>query len=365
MFSLQKYGGITKYFCKLISNLPKGNTYSLSLLYSNNQHLKDSQSFFRKMYLPISSKSTRIGGRLRKATYDLNHCYSKKIIKDNNFDILHPTFFNPYFINLTKKPYVITVHDLIIYKQNELYKYSDLIKNKDLNEELQNMTKCIKNARRIISISENTKKDLIEILNIHPDKIDVVYHGFENPEQTKRNNPNGRYILYVAGRSNYKNFISLAKVFKKLLSEDPDLKLICVGQSFSNEEISLLKNIGIFENTLSISVNERGLNQLYTHALAFVYPSKYEGFGMPILEAFANGCPVCVSDAASLPEVAGKAGIYFNPDDQTSLLEAIRKTIYDPYFSRNMIEEGYKQLKNFSWEKCAEQTSLSYKKALS
>lgn len=356
MFSLQKYGGITKYFCKLIKNLPTGDTYFLSLLFSNNQHLKDDFSFFKKIYLPISTKPTRIGGRLRRTNYDLNGWYSQKIMRSTDYDILHPTFFNPYFINFNKKPYIITVHDLIVYK------YKELCKDKTIRD---NMAECIKNARRIISISQKTKDDLIEILNIHPDKIDVVHHGFNKPLKTTRENPHGRYILYVAARLGYKNFITLARAFRQLLAYDQDLKLICAGHPFTDQEINELTKMQIIKNTIAMGVDEKNLNQLYAHALAFVYPSKYEGFGMPVLEAFANECPVCLSNSGSLPEVAGDAGIYFNPDDPDSLLEAIKKTIYDPVFSKKMVQAGNERLNNFSWGKCAEQTTQSYEKALS
>jgi len=356
MFSLQKYGGITKYFCNLIKNLPEENSYSLSLLFSNNQHLNDDFSFFKKMYLPISSKSTRVAGRLRKFTYDINEWYSKKIMHSNDYDILHPTFFNPYSIRYTKKPYVITVHDLIVFK------YPELCKD---NRIKYNMTECIKNAGRIISISENTKKDLVEILNIPSDKIDVIYHGFSKPAPAiVDDNPHGRYILYVGTRTGHKNFMLLANAFKHLLTSDRELQLVCIGLPFTEQEMSELTKMGVINNTKVLSVDEKTLNQLYTHTLAFVYPTKYEGFGMPVLEAFANNCPVCLSYAGSLPEVAGKAGIYFNPDDQDSLLEAIKKTIYDPAFSRSMICAGIEQLKSFSWNTCAKQTIQCYQKAL-
>src|SRR5690242_15810142 len=113
-----------------------------------------------------------------------------------------------------------------------------------------------------------------------------------------------------------------------------------------------------------MGVPENELNNLYFHALAFIYPTLYEGFGMPILEAFANDCPVCLSNTSSLPEVAGEAGIYFDPTDSCSISSSIEKAIYDPEFSNKMIKKGNERLKHFSWKKCAEKTIQTYERAL-
>ena len=355
VFSRNKYGGVGKYFCELIKHLPSDYQFDLALRFSNNQHLKDDYSFFKKLFLPIPTDQTKIAGILRKKTYDINSAYSKQIISSGSYDILHPTYFDPYFQHFTKKPYIVTVHDLILFKYRHLYKNE---------KEMANMTKTINGAKRIIAISENTKKDLIELLNVSPDTIDVIHHGFNRIEQSKAPNPYGRYLLYVAARAGYKNFLSLAKVFSELLKTDPELKLICVGSPFTDAEINELKTLKILKNTIAMGVSERKLNQLYSNALAFVYPSMYEGFGMSILEAFANKCPVCLSNTSSLPEVAGDAGVYFDPNEQESILDAIKKVIYDTEFADIMINAGNNRLKSFSWEKCTEQTTTSYKKAL-
>lgn len=357
VFSLSKYGGASKYFCELMKHLPPDYSFELSLLFSNNQHLKDNWKFFKKINFPIPQKESRIKGRLKAKSYQLNNLYSKCIISSNNYNLFHPTYFNSYFLKYVKKPYIVTVHDLIAFR------YKDLYKNENLRVQ---MTEIIVNARRIISVSENTKKDLVEILQIDPTKIDVIHHGFNrsNSSSILRSHDYGRYILYVAARWGYKNFKTLAVAFSNLIREDSELKLICVGPPFSQEETAELKKLKIWEKSIAIGVNEETLNHLYAHALAFVYPSLYEGFGMSILEAFANNCPVCLSNSSSLPEVAGDAGVYFDPKDPDSVLHSIKKVIYDPEFSRRIIEAGNKRLYNFSWQKCTDETLKSYKKAV-
>ncbi len=118
--------------------------------------------------------------------------------------------------------------------------------------------------------------------------------------------------------------------------------------------------MGIINKTVAIGATEKKLNTLYANALVFVYPTLYEGFGMPILEAFANSCPVCLSNTSALPEVAGKAGVYFDPLDTDSMASAIERVVYDADFSKKMVVLGRDQLKNFSWKKCADLTEKSY-----
>lgn len=356
MFLLQKYGGITKYFCELIKNLPVNTDYNLSVLFSENQHLKDDFSFFKNLYVPLPQKESRIRGRLKQFSYDINKRYSDYRIKAGNYDLFHPTYYDTYFLKNLKKPYVITVHDLIEFKFKDQYR---------LFSRVDEMEIIIKNADRIISISENTKKDLIEILNIPGEKIDVIYHGFNQGPKKMDDNKYGRYILFVGVRRGYKNFSRLAKAFSELRREDNDLKLICTGQPFIKEELEELKSLDILESTYLYGVNEQQLNELYTNALVFVYPSLYEGFGMPVLEAFSNECPVCLSNSSSLPEVAGNAGEYFDPHDTESIKHAIQKVITDEELTKRMREAGIKRLGNFSWKKCSEETVKSYKKTLS
>lgn len=356
MFSRQKYGGITKYFCELIKNLPGENEYQLSLLFSNNQHLKDEHSFFKKFYLPMPKQDTRFKGQLKAKSYSLNEYYSKYLISKGKFDLFHPTYFDPYFLNIIGKPYIVTVHDLIVF-------HYPGVNRKE--EQMEEMAKIIKGASRIIAISENTKQEVISTLNIHPGKIDVVYHGFNRIDTTNAPNNNGRYILFVGARPGYKNFKNLALAFKKLLAKDKELKLICTGNPFSEKEMKELANLNISKNVIVMGVNETKLNELYSHALAFVNPSLYEGFGMTILEAFANNCPVCLSNSSCFPEIARDAGTYFDPQNPDSISEAIEKNIYDSDYSERMVIKGNNRLQSFSWIKCGIETMDSYKKALS
>lgn len=356
MFLRQKYGGITKYFCELMKNLPADCEYELSVLLSDNQHLKDDHCTFKKMNVPIADQDFPGKFYLKRSLYHLNQIYSHQKIAQKKYDLLHPTYYDPYFLKDLQKPYVITVHDLIDFKFPDYYEGSSI---------KPRMEKIIRNANRIISISQNTKKDLIEIFQIDPAKIDVIYHGFRKMHSQQKANSLGRYILFVGRRENYKNFKVFAKAASVLLNKEEDLKLICVGDPFRKDEKEHLKSLKILDQSIAMGVNEKRLNELYSHALVFVYPTLYEGFGMPVLEAFANDCPVCLSDTSSLPEIAGDAAVYFDPNDLESIVHAISSVVYNCDFSKKMVLAGQKRLTGFSWEKCARETAASYKTAIS
>lgn len=355
MFSIQKFGGVTRYFCELMKNIPSEHQFQLSLIFSDNHHLKENRNLLKKINI-LPDKNFKGKYFIEKKLFAINRYYSKHCISSNNFDLFHPTYYDDYFINILKKPYILTVHDLIYFKfENTFFKPSP---------RKAQMERVIKNANRIIAISENTKKDIIEILNINAEKIDVIYHGYNKPFPNKKSGTYGKYILFVGLRNRYKNFITFSEAVSKLLNKEKDIKLVCVGPPFNQEEMANLSRLGISNQSIAVNVDDRTLNGLYSGALVFVYPSLYEGFGMPILEAFANNCPVCLSNTSCFPEIAGNAGIYFDPYDHESILNAIEKVIYDNDFAKKIIKAGQTRLNDFSWGKTAKETISSYKKTI-
>jgi glycosyltransferase involved in cell wall biosynthesis len=354
MFSIQKFGGVTRYFCEVMKNIPPEHQFKLSVIFSDNQYLKENYKVFKKINI-LPDKNFKGKYFIEKNLTALNLLYSRKRISSNNFDLFHPTYYGNYFFNILKKPYILTVHDLI------LFKFDDPFFSAEKKMQMEN---AIKKANRIIAISENTKKDLVEILNINPGKIDVVYHGY-NKAYSYNNPANyGKYILFVGRRGLYKNFRIFVKAASKLLNKERNIKLICVGSPFDLDEMKMITALGISNQTMAISVDDDSLNSLYANALAFVFPSLYEGFGMPILEAFANDCPVCLSDASCFPEIAGNAGVYFDPKSEESILNSIEKIIYNNEFTKEIIKAGQLRLKEFSWRKTAKETISSYLKTI-
>lgn len=355
MFSYQKFGGITKYFVELIKNIAPDNNCHLSVLFSENHYLKENDQLFNNLDL-LPNKDFKGKATAKEMLASLNKAYSSFRVSSNKFDLFHPTFYDDYFLRKLKKPYVVTVHDLIEFK------YKDTFFKDSLNRPY--MEKVIKNADRIISISENTKADLLDTFDLNPDRIDVIYHGFNDTPKTKKTNHFGKYILFVGDRGSYKNFTGLVEAVGDLLKKEKGLKLVCVGKPFLPEEVDLFNRLRIEQQVFALNVSEEMLNELYSHALVFVYPSLYEGFGMPILEAYSNNCPVCLSKASCFPEIAGEAAEYFDPTDRDSMRESIEKVIFNEGYADSLRKAGKERLKSFSWQKTAEETLQSYRKSL-
>ncbi|MDR3217905.1 MAG: glycosyltransferase family 4 protein [Dysgonamonadaceae bacterium] len=349
IFSLQNFGGISRYFYELIRALSKEINYDLPVMFSNNHYIRNKDiTYFRTFFpdLKFQGKTTLIKF--------FNHQIQKRYFK-SDFDIFHPTYYNPYFLDsIGDKPFVLNIHDMT----HEIY---SLKTSKD-DWSISGKKILAEKSNQIIAVSENTKKDVVERLHINPDKIKVIHLGCSlTPSSEKAINLPNRFLLFVGERSGYKNFANLAKAFSIICKSDPELKLVVTGKPFFQDELKLLSSLGIEKSTFHFIVNDEAfLSQLYSAALSFIFPSMYEGFGLPILEAFASDCPVILSDSSCFPEVAGNAGEYFNPVDIDSIVESIKHVIYDDSYRNELINLGKKRAGLFSWEKSAMQTLQLY-----
>ena len=140
--------------------------------------------------------------------------------------------------------------------------------------------------------------------------------------------------------------------------------MVCTGKPFSDSELQQISNYNIASNIIQIATKDKDLNELYSRALLFVYPSYYEGFGIPILEAYACNCPVALSNTTCFPEIAGDAGAFFNPYSINSIADTIINVISDKSKRTKLIKAGQERLKLYSWEKAARETENVYLKTL-
>ena len=163
-------------------------------------------------------------------------------------------------------------------------------------------------------------------------------------------------------RKGYKNFLPWLSAVRPLLVKDPALRIVCTGLPFTEAELELFARWNIQDRLVQISASDAQLASLYRYALCFVFPSHYEGFGIPILEAFSNGCPVCLSNASCFPEVAGDAAVYFNPHDAQSMADALQELITSPFLREDMRLRGLQRSKEFSLERMVQQTCDVYRK---
>jgi glycosyltransferase involved in cell wall biosynthesis len=358
IFASQKYGGISRYFYELTKELnnTKDIEINISLLLSNNYYLSDKQYTKHYELLPTWNFKGK-----RRFFNLFNELHTVNKLKKQNFDIFHPTYYDPYFLkHLNNKPFVLTVYDMIHEK------FSEMFSAKDKTTEQKKL--LVEKATKIIAISQSTKKDLIEIFGINEAKIEVVYLG--NSMVPKTDIKLGvdipkRYLLFVGGRSAYKNFDRFINSISYILKKDPELFVLCAGGGkFNSRENQLFLDLGISNQVLQYNLDDDSLAYLYKNALAFIFPSLYEGFGIPILESFACGCPLLCSDVSSLPEIAGNAACYFDPHSEDSIKNSVIKVLEDSSFREALIDKGFEQLKKFSWEQTVMETKKIYESIL-
>lgn len=365
IFNNQSYGGISRYYVEVFSILSTKQDVKVivPLLLTNNVYFNHSKLITKKQkqsnllikifrFLRISIRS-----KVRKSSL----AYCIKTIKTQDFDLFVPTYYDPYFLDsIGLTPFVLTVYDMT-HELLPQYFFNDkqnVVKNKLL---------LMERATKIIAVSENTKKDIIRLYpQINSDKIQVIYHGCSidfNPK-IKVDLPT-KYILFVGARDGYKNFLLLIDALKNILLEDLSLFLVCAGGGdFSIEEKDIIFKLGLKNKIICRQFKEVELGTYYKNAICFVFPSMYEGFGIPILEAMACGCPIILSDSSSFPEVAGEAGIYFKNNDSVDLETKILKVIKNSDFREEYSLKGLLRVKEFSWKIAAEKCYELYEEAI-
>ncbi len=341
----QRFGGVPRYYVELIKRLPK-ESVNLCLRFSNNEYLNELPSytvktFFAKYNFKGKPKLERLIGKI----------FSIPDLLKNDTNIYHQTHYDTYaywFLNNRVKT-VTTIHDMNYWVIPEFYPR--------VNRKKLNQLNSAQKAHRIITVSNNSKQDIKQYLSIPDEKISVIYHGIDRAEYNSIPDYyySDFYILFVGSRNRYKNFDNLLLAFSLLKKSHPKLQLFCAGQRASQTELQRLNRLGIHHSVKFIEASDLQLKSLYKAARAFVFPSLYEGFGLPILEAMASNCPVVLSNTSCFPEIAQNAGIYFNPHDIENIKSVINTTISDENVRTHLIKNGQKRIEDFSWDKCAMQ----------
>lgn len=377
MFYRQNYGGVSRYFCELMNqfSVDPEISFTLPLHYVQNDNLEqfpqlDQYWSGRYNFLYHNDFISSIGKKIRfnAINFGLNYIInnqgeSVRLLKKQDFDIFHPTYYEPYFLKyLQKKPYVLTIYDMT----HEIF--PAYFKARDKTKARKKL--LVEHSEAVIAISENTKRDILKFTDVDPDRVHVVHlgnpfeHLKESPQINSFSDPSefGKsYLLFVGGRGAYKNFEFFITSIAGILCKYNDLHVICAGSlPFSPQERTVLKNLNILNKVHHIKINDPLLKKLYTNALAFVFPSIYEGFGLPVLEAFSCGCPTILSNSSSFPEVGGDAVIYFELDNPESLSSAVERVVCDESLRKDLIRKGSERVKLFSWEKTARSTKNVY-----
>lgn len=331
-----KYGGAAKYFSKLLEYLPR-DSWKCTALYPYTEYLAECG------VMKCHKKLFRGDSVIMEF---LNRPYTYSELLRGGFDVYHQTNFSTEaLLYARKKPIVTTYHDSNL---STFDPHPEIVKRQE---------KSLRRADAIICVSVNTKSDMLNLFDIEESKVKVIYHGIERvnlegltPSRIVEN----KYVLFVGRRSAYKNFDVMARAFSRVQKEFPELKLVCTMAPFTQEEKELFRKLGIEGSVLHIEASEQTMLRLYRDAEVFVFPSRYEGFGMPILEAWQCDCPTIVSDASCFPEIASDASLYFNPDDDAELANKIILILTHAEIRDYYVGKGRDRVKLFSWQTCAD-----------
>jgi glycosyltransferase involved in cell wall biosynthesis len=358
-FCLQTTGGISRYFCRLAQELVhlEQKVGIFAPLY-RNQYAKDLDieivhGISVNQYPAKTASAITLGNAL----------LSKKQIKRWRPNLVHETYFSNTPSAPAKVPSVITVFDMI----GELYGTdgTDLESRKTSKKYA-----AVARADRVICISEKTREDLINVFDAPAEKISVVYLGCDDViknlklESTFQSDQNARpFLLYVGLRGHYKNFDRLLKALASSQRLKADFDLIAFGGgAFNSHEANQIEALQFkTKQIIQINGDDKVLDDLYRRAAALVYPSTYEGFGLPPLEAMARACPVVSSHASVMPEIIGQAAEFFEPSKPEAIAIAIEKVVYDNQRSQQLIGLGLSRFKLFTWQRCAQETLSVYR----
>lgn len=347
VFTLQRYGGASNYIVNLAENFSDQINPFIVSLFHQNYYLKISKIKYKGIYYDKVPFLTKYLNKINKMFFDYK-------LKKNLPEIIHFTYFNEKNFYSTNAKKVITEYDLIkekFYKEN----YKDQIEYKK---------KIFDKVDQIICISENTKKDLEEYYKIDKSKISVIYLATNKDKSFRSKHLNIRpYILYVGSRGRYKNFYNAIKAYSKSEKIISHFDFVCFGGgAFSQKEKDLFKDLKIDpKNIHHFSGDKLDLNYFYHKARVFIFPSMYEGFGIPLLEAMNMDCPVICSNTSSFPEVVNDSAIFIDPKSIESIKSEMEKLVFDDQLLLKLKKKGNDNLEKYSWKKCAQETEKLYK----
>ena len=352
--SMQDAGGISVYYYQLIQALLSHEDIHITLLAGKNDSVVPFGSL-AKANCRIASFRTRVRpGFIRYAMNDL--IVSGLGAVAGTFDIYHPTLYRCLPL-LRANAIVVTHHDCILELFPQMFKH--------VAARRQVKRRQFAQADAIICVSENSRNDLLRFYDIPQEKTHVIHLGVtELPIGTL---PAGLhigipYLLHVGARNQRKNFEVLVKAFaRSRIQSDVDL-VFAGGGEYTQEEASLIEREGLGKKVILFPrVSNEQLGALYRAAHAFVYPSIYEGFGLPPVEAMACGTVPVVSGVSAMPEICGDGAIYFDPYSAESMMESLECACYDETTRNRIREAGRVVAARYTWEECARKTLQVYR----
>lgn len=337
--------GVNRYFLKFVEALAR--TYNDHVLVYSQQNLDIPET---SQILPVSSqKYLNIFSRIKKKVQKIDLFFAEQIA-----NISASVFYSPYFGTIkTKIPQAYTLPDMIYEKFPQYFPPT----NMDVQSFVAQKRACLERASLILPISKSAAHDLQEYYpNLSPERIKVVYLGVEDlffkPQII--NKPVKPYFLFVGNRQNYKNFIRFIDAFgKSSIKKNFDLQIISPTQNdFTANEKEIINRYELASCIkVDYAISDEELKKRYAEAHAFIYPTEYEGFGLPVVEALASGTLVLTSNTSSLPEVGGTAPLYFDPYSMDAIVNTLQIASQMPDSVRQeRILDGKSWAAQFTWE---------------
>ena len=359
IFNLQERGGISRYILETAGRMEKIDGVDskifafahINLSLASDRTVTCVGQLVKTRYLPT---------RLRELT---NRALTNRAIREYKPEIIHETYYSEHSYSPGSTKTVVTVHDMIHEKV--------LRKSVGSQHLIDAKRAAVLRADHIICVSNNTKKDLLNIIPISEEKVSVVHLGSsftaanqQTADDRSASTEEKPYLLYVGHRSDYKNFSGLLRAFSQSTLLFSNFNLLCFGsRPFGTDEIAAIHAAGLSEETVRhISGDDSALVQAYRAAALFVYPSLYEGFGLPPLEAMSCGCPVVWFRVGSIPEVVGDAAAFCDHETAESLQTTIESVVFNEAVKERLVVLGYQRVSHFSWDRCARETSQVYQK---
>jgi glycosyltransferase involved in cell wall biosynthesis len=358
-FCLQRTGGISRYFVRLAQELIAANQQVgvFAPLY-RNQYLRE---------LPQDCVRGRAVANYPPRCADfavfINGIIARRQLRSWHPEIVHETYFTKMKSGAVNCPTVLTVFDMI----SELGVCQSVHSNSEIKDSFKYL--AVQRADHVICISENTKTDLVNLCDISPEKISVIHLGCDqiqlsdSPQTSSESQrllsldglSEKPFLLYVGLRSGYKNFAGFLRGFASSTHLKKAFNVIAFGGgALTTVERTLIDDLKLEPNQIQqVSGDDFMLASMYRRASAFVYPSFYEGFGLPPLEAMLYQCPVVSSNSSSMPEVLGDAAEFFDPSQIGSMTQALERVVYSADRRIELINKGQSRIKAFTWKASA------------